>query len=29
MRICKWMGEDVPWVGADRAKISAPQGPII
>ena len=29
MKICKWMGEDVPWAGEDRAKISAPQGRII
>ena len=24
MRIHKWMGDDVPWVGDDRAKINAP-----
>ena len=29
MKICKWMGEDVPWAGEDRAKINAPQGRII
>jgi hypothetical protein len=28
MRIHKWMGEDVPWVGDDRAKINAPAGPL-
>lgn len=29
MRIHKWMGDDVPWVGDDRAKINAPAGPLI
>jgi ketosteroid isomerase-like protein len=29
MRIHKWMGEDVPWVGEERAKISAPTGPLL
>jgi len=29
MRIHKWMGDDVPWVGDDRAKINAPTGPLI
>jgi hypothetical protein len=29
MRIHKWMGEDVPWVGEDRAKINAPTGPLL
>jgi hypothetical protein len=28
MRVHKWMGEDVPWVGDDRAKINAPTGPL-
>jgi hypothetical protein len=29
MRIHKWMGDDVPWVGDDRAKINGPAGPLI
>jgi hypothetical protein len=29
MRIHKWMGEDVPWVGEERAKINAPTGPLL
>jgi hypothetical protein len=29
MHIVKWMGDDVPWVGDDRAKINAPTGPLI
>ena len=29
MRIVKWMGDGVPWVGDDRARINAPTGPLI
>jgi hypothetical protein len=29
MRIVKWMGDGVPWVGEDRARINAPTGPLI
>ena len=29
VRIVKWMGEDVPWVGDDRAKTDAPTGAIV
>jgi hypothetical protein len=29
VRIVKWMGEEVPWVGEDRAKTDAPAGRII
>jgi len=29
VRIVKWMGEDVPWVGADRARTNAPAGPLL
>jgi hypothetical protein len=28
MKICKWMGDDVPWAGEDRAKTDAPRGAI-
>ena len=28
MKICKWMGDEVPWVGEERARISAPAGPL-
>jgi hypothetical protein len=28
MKIGKWMGDDAPWVGEDRAKIDAPRGAI-
>jgi len=29
IRIVKWMGDGVPWVGDDRARINAPTGPLI
>jgi hypothetical protein len=29
MHIVKWMNDEVPWVGDDRAKIQAPTGPLI
>jgi hypothetical protein len=29
MHIVKWMNDEVPWVGDDRAKINAPAGPLI
>ena len=29
MHIVKWMNDEVPWVGDDRAKINAPTGPLI
>jgi hypothetical protein len=29
VRIVKWMGGEVPWVGADRARTNAPTGPLI
>ena len=29
VRIVKWMGDGVPWVGEDRAKIDAPTGAIV
>ena len=29
VRIVKWMGDDVPWVGEDRARISAPTGALL
>ncbi len=29
VRIVKWMGEDVPWVGGARAKTGAPAGPVL
>ena len=29
MRIVKWMGDTVPWVGEDRARTNAPSGAII
>ena len=28
MKICKWMGDEVPWVGDERARIIAPAGPL-
>jgi hypothetical protein len=29
VRIVKWMGDGVPWVGEERARISAPAGALI
>ncbi len=29
VRIVKWMGQDVPWVGEDRARIQAPTGSLL
>jgi len=28
MKICKWMGDEVPWAGDERARIIAPVGPL-
>ena len=29
VKIVKWMGDTVPWVGDDRARIQAPTGPLV
>jgi hypothetical protein len=29
VRVVKWMGDGVPWVGEDRARTDAPTGAII
>jgi hypothetical protein len=29
LRVVKWMGDGVPWVGEDRARISAPSGALL